>query len=254
MNEKDIQLANSLRSSLKFKQFQQHIGHQFTNFEVVATALTHSSYSNECAEDIKDYEKLEFLGDALLQVIVTEELVTKYPEEKEGNLSKLRSSIVNEEALAKVAMSIGLGEFIFLGKGEDKSGGRTRYALLADVMESFIAAIYLDTGFERAKEMTLSLLKRSSENLFDIRNIIFFDAKTKLQEFTLKRFKSLPEYETNELSLENGMAFEVKLNLQDHKIFRAIDISKKKAQQQVAAAALNYIENNNFLAQVSPQE
>ncbi len=244
------ELANELivhlKDSTRFKSLQVLIQYQFTDYKLMATALTHSSFVHESDKNYESYERLEFLGDSVLQLIVTQELVTRFPYEKEGILSKLRSSIVNEDSLTIVAKKIGLGELVFLGRGEKKSKGRNRSSLLCDIFESFIGALYLDSNFETCRRVVLSLIETYLPGAFLLERLDVFDPKTKLQEMTLKNFKKLPEYLDEEVCLENGVFFRVSLDIGLEEKFSATDISKKKAQRMAAQNALYYLETNSL--------
>ena len=147
------------------KKFQELIGYTFKNEQLLKQALTHSSYANEKhLKKLSDNERLEFLGDAVLEVVSSEFLFQNYPELTEGQLTKLRASIVCEATLATCTESISLGDYLFLGKGEDRTGGRTRKSVLSDAMEAVIGAIYLDGGFANAKDFVLKYIMTDIEH------------------------------------------------------------------------------------------
>jgi ribonuclease-3 len=206
-------------------------------------AFCHSSFVHENPQMGADYEQLEFLGDAVLQLIVTKKLLEIFPNEAEGTLSKLRSSIVNQDILAGLAQSIGLTNLLLLGKGENKAGGSRKNSILCDIFEAFVGAIYLEEGIVKASEVVLKIMESSSMELFNIERLDYFDAKTKLQEYTLKHFHTLPQYKIEEKSLENGLYFEASLDIVGSH-FSAVDSSKKKAQQLVATQVLQYIKTH----------
>ena len=136
----------------------EKIGYQFNNEQLLKTALTHSSYANE--HKVNSYERLEFLGDSILSYVVSEYIYTHFTELPEGGLSKLRSAIVCERSLEQIAVSLGIGEYLLLSKGEDMTGGRTRPSILADVIESILAAIYLDGGITPARDFVMRRSRR----------------------------------------------------------------------------------------------
>ena len=146
------------------KQFQQIIGYHFANEALLRQALTHSSYANEKhMKKLSDNERLEFLGDAVLELISSEFLFKEYPNRTEGQLTKLRASIVCEPTLAQCTKQIDLGAYVLLGKGEELTGGRTRKSILSDALEAVIGAIYLDGGFANAKEFVLKYILKDIE-------------------------------------------------------------------------------------------
>ena len=161
-----------------FSQLEGAAGYCFEDKTLLKQAMTHSSYANEHrAQHMKDNERLEFLGDAVLEVISSEFLFKEYPEMPEGDLTKLRASIVCEPTLAYCARDIKLGQYLFLGKGEDAEGGRTRDSILSDAFEALIGAIYLDGGFANAKKFVLRFVMNDLEH-----KTLFYDSKTILQE------------------------------------------------------------------------
>lgn len=162
----------------KLEEFEQKIGYEFHNKNLIILALTHSSFANEKRQgNLANNERLEFLGDAVLELVSSEYLFLHYRKMHEGDLTKLRASLVCEPTLAGVAKEIGLGEYLLLGKGEDMTGGRKRDSILSDAMEAMIGAIYLDSGFANAKEYILRFILSDIEH-----KQLFFDSKTILQE------------------------------------------------------------------------
>ncbi len=160
-------------------EFEKTLGITFKDHSLIETALTHSSYANQ-HKKMNYNEKLEFLGDAVLQLAVTEEIYLSYPEKTEGELTKLRALIVCEASLYEVALSWNLGKFIKMSKGEEITGGRERAALLADAVEAIIAAVYLDQGMESARNFVLNNFQALMEKAD--KNEIVLDYKTSLQE------------------------------------------------------------------------
>lgn len=179
------------------KKFQEVIGYHFHDEKLLRQALTHSSFANEKhLKKHSDNERLEFLGDAVLEIISSEFLYKEYPDKPEGELTKLRASIVCEPTLALCTKDIALGEYLLLGKGEDQTGGRGRKSILSDALEAVIGAIYLDGGFANAKEFIHRFILKDLEN-----KKLFFDSKTILQEIVQG---SSDEHVSYELIREEG--------------------------------------------------
>jgi ribonuclease III len=219
---------------------EQQIAYSFTNRTLIETALQHSSFVNENpSAALEDNERLEFLGDAILNAIISHLLMTRHPELKEGELSKIRSLLVNKTHLAKVAKQIRLGEFLRLGKGEIQSSGRKKASILADAFEALLAAVYLDGGFDKA----YALIQRLFENFFNTisTSAVYFDYKSRLQELAQATLKSQPEYV---IICENGpdhdKTFEVELSVGDVRT-RGKGKSKKAAEQEAAKSALELL-------------
>ena len=217
-----------------YKELQQLIGYDFRDSGHLIRALSHSSYINETRQDKHDdYERTEFLGDAVLELTVSEFLYNKYPEMNEGDMTKLRASLVCEPTLAYCARTgFDLGRFILLGKGEDASGGRGRDSIVSDVFEAIIGAIYLDGGLDAAKNVIYRFVLTDHE-----KKIEFVDSKTILQEYAQNHGMSL-EYELVE---ERGPAHDrdyVMRATLDGKISETGIAKSKKAAQQSAAYAI----------------
>jgi ribonuclease-3 len=219
------------------KALQRAIGISFQNPELLKQAFTHSSYVNEHRiSGPKDNERLEFLGDAVLELTVSEFLFFTYPGRMEGELTKLRASIVCEPSLVVFAEKLDFGAYVLLGKGEELTGGRSRPALLADVFESFIGALYLDQGLETAK----NFLKRyvftqiSSEG-----KLLVIDYKTQLQEHTQQHNLGIIEYRiVDERGPAHDREFISEVYMGDQLLGKGIGRSKKEAEQQAASKAL----------------
>ena len=168
------------------------LGHRFQQDALLAQALTHRSAGSP------NNERLEFLGDALLNWVIADALYRSHPQSSEGDLTRLRASLVSEPALAEIAQSLNLGEYLKLGPGELRSGGFRRQSILADALEAVLAAVYLDTGLESAQSVILHLYRKSLEQLPDAESLK--DAKTRLQEFLQGRGQALPAYDVIEIS------------------------------------------------------
>jgi ribonuclease-3 len=182
------------------KTFKQSLYIQEMPAEILLSALSHKSFINEMSFELNNYERLEFLGDSLLELFVSEQLYKMHPVLKEGELSKLRSSIVNEEVLARVAMDIGLSKLILLGKGEIKERGFEKSSLLCNVFESLLGAIYISGGQAKAfAYLEAVLLAPKYANIWREESLKFFDAKSNLQEEIMKIYKTNPEYKSVEV-------------------------------------------------------
>ncbi len=220
----------------KLAEFMQKIGYTFKNEMLITTALTHSSYANEWKRQLKNNERLEFLGDSVLSLVVAEHLFENYKHLPEGELTKLRASLVCEKSLHTFAKQLGLGPMLLLGKGEEHTGGRERPSILADAFEAVIAAVYLDGGFEEAKKYVLRFIPQSLDTQA---NIGLQDYKTILQEIIQKNKEEKIEYV---LIMESGpdhnKRFEVEVHLNSNVIGTGIGHSKKQAEQNAAREAL----------------
>lgn len=220
--------------------FQKIIQYQFNNIGLLKNALTHSSYANEKKTgNYKDNERLEFLGDAVLELTSSEFIYTGNPDMNEGKMTRLRASIVCEPTLAMCARQIHLQEYIMLGKGEDLTGGRTRDSIISDALEALIGAIYLDGGFANAKEFIHRFVLNDLEN-----KRLFYDSKTILQEVVQAHGLEV-EYElTGEEGPEHDKKFHVIAKAGDLFVVKGTGHTKKAAQQQAAYNALLHLKKN----------
>ena len=217
------------------EELQDKIGYRFQNTELLKQALTHSSFANEQKiNKLKDYERLEFLGDAVLELVSSEFLFRENPQMPEGQLTKLRASMVCEPALAYCAKDIDLGSDILLGRGEEYTGGRYRSSITSDVMEAIIGAIFLDGGIENAKKHIYRFILSDLEN-----KILFLDSKTILQEEIQKKKDAQLRYELiGESGPDHNKQFTVDAYLNDVLIGSGTGRTKKAAEQQAAYEAL----------------
>ena len=216
-------------------ELEKRIGYVFENKALLKQALTHSSYANE--QKIRkngDYERLEFLGDAVLELMTSEHLYCTNPDMPEGKLTKLRSSVVCEPALAQCAKNIELGSFMLLGKGEEATGGRFRESITSDVMEALIGAIYLDGGSEEAHKFVHKFV------LYDLENrMLFYDSKTVLQEIIQTKPNQKLVYElVEEIGPDHNKEFSVEAILNGEKIGAGRGKTKKAAEQKAAYEAI----------------
>ncbi len=217
-------------------ELQGKIGYTFKNVKLLRQALTHSSFANQQKINPQgDYERLEFLGDAVLELVSSEFLYKENPNKSEGQLTKTRASMVCEPALAYCAKDIELNSYILLGRGEETTGGRKRDSIISDVMEAVIGAIYLDSGIDEAKKFIYRFILSDLEN-----KILFFDSKTILQEEIQKNGTAAQlSYElVGESGPEHDKEFSVKAYLNGEEIGAGKGHTKKAAQQQAAYEAL----------------
>lgn len=218
----------------ELKELEEKIGYVFGQKELLAQALTHSSFSNEQKiNKFKDYERLEFLGDAVLELLSSRFFFETYPEMSEGQMTRLRSSMVCEPALAFCARDIALGNYILLGKGEEATGGRMRDSIISDVMEAVIGAIYLDGGIEKADEFVRRFILSDLEN-----KQLFYDSKTILQEKVQKLGKDLTYELVEESGPDHDKVFVVEARIDGKVAGRGQGRNKKSAQQQAAYQVL----------------
>ncbi len=214
------------------------LGVQFTDINLLHQALTHTSYANECKKTLISHnERLEFLGDAVLDLIVSEYLFRQFSHLPEGELTKARAVIVCEPTLARCAAELGIGEYLFLGKGETSSGGRERVSILADSFEAVIGAIYLDSGFLQVSNFVLKQLQ-ADLNLV-ARGEYVKDYKTVLQEVVQKKNDSRITYEIiSENGPDHNKLFEVIVLVNTDLFGKGLGKSKKEAEQYAAKQAL----------------
>lgn len=217
------------------RELQGKIGYQFQNDALLKQALTHSSFSNERKiNKLNNYERLESLGDAVLELVSSEFLYNENEDMPEGQLTRLRASMVCEPALAYCARDISLNTYILLGKGEESTGGRTRDSIISDVMEAVIGAIFLDGGLENAKKFIDRFVLSDLED-----KILFLDSKTLLQEEIQKKNTAQLRYElVGETGPDHDKQFSVEAYLDDKLIGAGVGRTKKAAEQQAAYEAL----------------
>lgn len=223
----------NMRKALQ--ELQEKIGYQFQEEALLKQALTHSSFANEQKiNKMKNYERLEFLGDAVLELISSEFLYNENVDMPEGQLTRMRASMVCEPALAYCARDISLNSYILLGKGEEATGGRTRDSIISDVMEAVIGAIFLDGGIENAKKFIYRFVLSDLEN-----KILFLDSKTLLQEEIQKKNTAQLRYElVGETGPDHDKQFHVEAYLNNQLIGCGVGRTKKSAEQQAAYEAL----------------
>ncbi len=218
---------NSLENKLNYK---------FNNIELLKNALIHSSYANEVRGNTHSNERLEFLGDSVLSIIVSEHIYNKFPNMPEGELTRMRASLVCEKSLYAFSRELGFGEYLKLGKGEDKNGGRERESILADAFEAVLAAIYLDGGMSAAKKHIMNTVLRDLKHHEDDS---FKDYKTTLQEIIQRNPEESVSYIlTDESGPDHNKLFTVEVHLNSNVIGKGSGKSKKQAEQMAARQAL----------------
>lgn len=237
-------------SARSLESFQEVLAYRFQNPQVLRQALRHRSYAYENPrESGGDNERLEFLGDAVLSLAVSHLLLERFPDADEGTLSRLRASLVNEEKLALVAGKLGLGDLLFLGKGEELSGGRTKPSILADAVEALLGAVYWDGGFDPAlrlvrrffqAELTQATVQADPLQRLDK------DFKTQLQEVTQAQMRLVPQYAVErEEGPDHDKTFYVAVSLAGRVLARGAGKSKKAAEQAAAREALALFESRH---------
>ncbi|MBR1563582.1 MAG: ribonuclease III [Ruminococcus sp.] len=218
------------------KQFQEKIGYRFKDEGLLFEALSHSSYANENKKTRNSNERLEFLGDSVLSIVVSDHIFEHYKHLPEGELTKMRASLVCEKALFEFSKKIDLGSYIFLGKGEEMTGGRTRPSIVSDAFEAVIAAIYLDGGMEIVSQYILSFLPENITPDFSV----FHDYKTALQEVIQRNPEEKIEYHLKgESGPDHNKQFTVQVLLNSNVIGEGTGRSKKTAEQLAAKEALS---------------
>ena len=216
----------------------------YQDLSLYKEAFTHASYANEAHHSKKDYERLEFMGDAVLQLYVSEFIFKLFPDVPEGTLTTLRSKLVREESLARFSRELGLGELLYLGVGEEKSGGRERDSVLANIFESFIGALYLDCG----KDEVIKILEQTIyQHVDDLDYDDITDYKTTLQELIQADQRRTVTYELLDTSgPSNAPEFTVAVTMDDMRLGIGKGTSKKRAEQQAAKDALNKLAPNHL--------
>lgn len=228
---------------LSLKSLEEKLNYKFKNKNLLTQALTHKSYDYEVGEsksegDPRHNEKLEFLGDAVLDLALSDLLMLSYPQFSEGHLSKMRASLVNESLLADMARELNMSECLLLGKGENRSGGAQKPRLLASAFEALLGAIYLDSGFVVAKEVISKIFASQIENL-DMDVFYATDYKTRLQELSQKLWKTTPVYIVLQASgPDHDKSFEVTIEISGARKGQAWGKSKKLAEQNAARCVL----------------
>lgn len=221
--------------SNEIEVLEETLGYKFKDKKLIIEALTHKSHKQPY-----DNERLEFLGDAVLDLIVGEYLFFKFPKSNEGKLSKIRASLVNENGFEKLARSIELGKYMYLSNAEENNGGREKASLLSNAFEAIIGAIYLESGLQKAREIAIDLIEKNHKEIS--LDSLFRDFKTSLQELTQARFGETPEYKVvASRGPDHKKEFEVAVIIENKEYARAVGKSKKIAQQEAAQMAVKLL-------------
>ena len=231
------EIAKSLFLERGLKRLEGRLGYAFHNPELLVRAFCHASYVNEQVDGgLEDNERLEFLGDAVLDLAIGHLLMRHFEDANEGDLSKFRAMLVDEAGLYAVAQRLGLGEYLLLGKGEEQSLGREKPSILADTTEALIGAIYLDMGFDRAMKTIQDLFSPLLERVATRK--LVHDFKSLLQEYTQQTCKTLPRYRLiRETGPAHDKSFQVSLSLMGKTLAEGEGRSKKEAEQNAAREA-----------------
>ncbi len=222
---------------------ENKLAYQFKNIGLLCEALQHSSYVNEQRDpDLQDNERLEFLGDAVLDLVITHILMEQFPKTREGDLSRMRATIVNESQLSLVAQRLNLGRHLLLGRGEAQSNGQEKKSILADALEAVIAAVYLDGGLQAGFEV---IERQFSEMISHVRDrLAEEDFKSRLQELVQVQFKRIPDYKiVAESGPDHDKTFEVCLSIGNSLTTHGTGKSKKAAEQAAAEVAIEKLKD-----------
>lgn len=225
------------------RELAQTLGFPDMDPELLHLALCHSSYANE-QNDCEDFgnERLEFLGDAVVGFTITESLYNQYPDLREGQLSKIKSVVVSKRILSQRTIDLGLGAFLLLGKGEEQTGGRSRFSILGNLFESVVGAIHLACGIEASKQFVSDQLNEEVEKA--VRGESIIDYKSQLQETIQKEYGVLPSYRlVSAIGPDHDKDFVVEVFVREKRIGRGQGKSKKRAEKSAAADAIAYIDN-----------
>ncbi|MDR3571169.1 MAG: ribonuclease III [Candidatus Pacebacteria bacterium] len=221
-----------------FSKFETRIGHQFKNQRLLETAFTHRSYINEHRELGREHnERLEYLGDAVLELVVSEFLFVKYPDKPEGDLTAYRAALVNTQSISEAAQKLGMNEFLLLSRGESKDTGRARQIILANAFESLIGALYLDQGYQAARDFIGKQLFHKTDDVVARR--LWQDAKSRLQELAQEKHGITPSYQlVDQSGPDHDKTFIVGAYIGTEKIALGEGRSKQEAEQAAAEKAL----------------
>ncbi len=237
-------MAYNAQRELLLNEFCKKLNIEFNDKQLLNLAFIHTSFSYERKKNVRraNNERLEFLGDAVLSMAVCDYIYKKFPDMSEGDMTKLRASVVCEQALVKYANKISLGDYLLLGKGELASGGKKRNSILADALEAVLGAYYLDKGFDEAKKLSLFFLKEEIKAFAATNGT--YDYKTKLQEIVQKDSISSVSYEMlKETGPDHNKTFEMAVLINDKTIAVGRGSSKKEAEQLAAKQAIKLFEN-----------
>lgn len=220
-------------------ELEQKLGYTFSKLYLLDRALTHSSYANqEGLSYVEHNERLEFLGDSVLSIVISEHIFKKYKTKPEGKLTRIRAGIVCESSLYECAKGIDLGKYMLIGKGEEMTGGRTRVSILADAFEAVIAAIYIDGGLDKVRDFVIRSLSKSIKGA--VKDRLMNDYKTELQEIVQREQGSIIEYKvTGEDGPDHDKVFYVAVDVNGRTVGNGHGKSKKEAEQEAAKSAIS---------------
>jgi len=226
------------------KKLEERLDYRFCDVDLLVTALTHRSYVNENRQPgVSDNERLEFLGDSVLGLCVSDLLIKKYVDGSEGDLTKMRSVLVGEKNLAQLARGLQIGNCLLIGRGEENAGSRARDSFLANAFEAVVAAVYLDSGYENVRAVVRKFIEPFLEK--ETLPSAYFDYKTLLQEFCQRKFKTIPMYLLADTSgPEHAKVFEVKVVIVDKLTAIGTGTSKKEAEKQAAQKAWKILQDD----------
>lgn len=223
--------------SAPLKRLCPTLGYRFSNAGLLEDALTHRSVAGA------NNERLEFLGDAILNFVIAAELYQRFPQAREGDLSRLRASLVKRDALAELAGKLHLGDYLSLGPGELKSGGQRRASTLADALEAVIGAVYLDGGFEAGRDVVLGLYRDSLQNLTS--SVGIKDPKTRLQEYLQSRRQPIPQYNVIDVAGEaHAQTFRIECRVTGILPTEGVGSTRRRAEQEAAEQSLRLLEQD----------
>lgn len=231
------------RKMNNYSELETKLGIKFNDIALLEKAFTHRSYLNEHRGDgLENNERLEFLGDAVLELIISSDLYKNYPEKSEGELTNIRAAVVRTESLAEESRNLGFGQYLRMSKGEEDSGGKDKDYLLANTFESVLGAIYLDQGFNVCVEYLSRTLLHKVSNI--VEKNLFIDPKTQAQEIIQAQFKVTPLYEVvKEEGPDHDKTFTVALKVNQKEMGRGLGSSKQKAEEEAAKMAVETINN-----------
>jgi ribonuclease-3 len=221
--------------------FERHAGLRFRELESLNQAFTHRSYANELSDTVANNERLEFLGDSVLGMVVSEYLYERLPDQPEGELARIKSFVVSEASLSEIAKRLRVDNYILIGKGEEYSGGRSKKAILADALEAIIGAYYLDSGFLPARKFVLAILIPEITKVLENRHAK--DYKTLLQELVQKRMKTYPKYKVAQKSgPDHDRTFTIEVHIGERSFGSGRGKNKKEAEQEAARIAFETLQ------------
>ncbi len=227
------------------------LGYRFTRLSLLNQALTHRSYVHEQREPVQHNERLEFLGDAVLGLVISDYCYVKFVDRSEGELSKLRASLVNEYNLACIARRMHLGDYLLMGRGEELTGGRAKASLLADTLEAVLAAVYLDGSLSEVYRVVERCFRDELETVLSTG---LKDYKSELQEYTQEKFGCIPSYVVaREYGPDHEKTFEVELTIRGRLLGVGSGKSKKEAEQAAARQVLDAFTQSDAIAQASEE-